>query len=84
MPATQPYWVYMVRCSDDSLYTGICRELQARITAHNTSKVGAKYTRSRRPVELVYSRQMHDKAAALREESRIKSLSRSAKLALIT
>ena len=84
MPETRPYWVYIVRCNDDTLYTGICRDLKARIHTHNTSPKGAKYTRSRRPVKLVYSMFLDNKSQALREEARIKSLTRAAKLSLIS
>ena len=51
----QSWYVYVVRCRDDSLYTGITTELERRIEEHNHSPKGARYTRARRPVELVYS-----------------------------
>jgi putative endonuclease len=78
--------LYLLRCSDSSLYCGITADLKKRLAEHNGeggSKKGAKYTRSRRPVKLVYSRKFKDKSAAMREEARIKSLSRAEKLALI-
>lgn len=74
--------VYIVRCADDSLYTGITTDLERRIKEHNESK-GAKYTRARGPVELVYSAEFKDRSEATKEELRIKSLSREAKLSLI-
>lgn len=74
--------VYIVRCADDSLYTGITTDLERRIKEHNESK-GAKYTRARGPVELVYSAEFKDRSEATKEELRIKSLGREAKLALI-
>ena len=49
------WWVYLVSCSDGSLYTGITTNVERRISEHNTSKKGAKYTRNKRPVRLVYS-----------------------------
>lgn len=70
--------VYMVRCSDGSLYTGITRTLALRVEQHNAG-TGAKYTRSRRPVHLVYSEVLDDKGAALRREIEIKRLSATAK-----
>jgi len=74
--------VYVVRCSDASLYTGIARDVQARIAEHNTGR-GAKYTSSRRPVTLVYTESVADRSSALRRESEIKKLSASDKQLLI-
>ncbi len=65
--------VYIVRCNDGTLYTGTAKELEARILKHNRG-VGAKYTRSRRPVRLVYSEIALGRGAALRRESEIKRL----------
>lgn len=76
------YWVYILRCADGTLYTGCTNDLSRRLAAHNAGK-GAKYTRSRRPVELVYREKVPDKSAALRREAAIKGLSRGEKLALI-
>ena len=75
--------VYMVRCSDGTLYTGITNDLEKRIEAHNSGKDGARYTRSRRPVKLVYSEQVKSKSAAAKLEYRIKTLTRSKKVELI-
>lgn len=75
------YWVYILRCADGTLYTGCTNDLSRRLAAHNAGK-GAKYTRSRRPVELVYREEVPDKSAALRREAAIKGLSRIEKLAL--
>lgn len=75
------YFVYMVECADKSLYTGITPKLVDRVKAHNDGK-GAKYTRSRRPVTLVYAREFRTKSEALKEEARIKRLPRSEKLAM--
>ena len=79
------YFVYIVRCSDHTLYTGITRELHRRIDEHNGigEKPGAKYTRGRRPVTLVYSKQYKDRSEAGKEEWRIKKLSIQEKELLI-
>lgn len=78
------YYVYMVKCADDTLYTGIATELERRIEEHNTSDKGAKYTRVRRPVELVYSETYPDRSAASKREYEIKrKMTRAEKLALI-
>ena len=74
--------VYIVKCSDGSLYTGIARDVDKRVKAHNEGK-GAKYTRSRRPVRLVYSLKLDNKSLAMSREASIKRLSREQKLALI-
>ena len=75
-------YVYIVRCRDGSLYTGWTNDLKKRIEAHNAG-TGAKYTKSRRPVELVYFESYESKSEALKREAAIKKLSRAAKLALI-
>ena len=74
--------VYMLRCGDGSLYTGSTTNLNRRLVAHSSGR-GAKYTRSRLPVELVYWEEVPDWSAALRREAAIKHLTRSEKLALI-
>lgn len=74
--------VYIIRCSDDSLYTGISTDLQRRFTQHATGS-GAKYFRARKPVEIVFSEVGHSRSSASRREREIKALDRSAKLALI-
>jgi predicted GIY-YIG superfamily endonuclease len=80
--ATTDWYVYIVRCGDDSLYTGIARDLDERIAIHNTGE-GARYTRSRLPVELVYHETAADRSTAQRREHSIKSLPRTSKLKLI-
>ena len=75
--------VYMVRCSDGTLYTGITNDLKKRIEAHNSGKDGARYTRSRRPVKLVYFEQVKSKSAAARLEYQIKKLPRLKKKDLV-
>ena len=73
------YFVYILKCSDSTLYTGITSDLDRRVKEHNSSKLGAKYTRPRRPCTLVYSKEFNNRSEAQVEESRIKSLSRSEK-----
>lgn len=75
-------WVYMLRCSDGSLYTGWTVDLERRMKAH-AAGTASRYTRSRLPVSLAASWEMADRTAARREEARIKRLSRPAKLALL-
>jgi len=78
------YWVYMLRCADDTLYTGLTTDVQRRIQTHNQGAAAARYTRARRPVTLVWqSEALPDRSAATRLERRIKALSRAQKLALI-
>lgn len=72
--------VYILECSDKSLYTGITNDLERRVKEHNSSKLGAKYTRGRRPVKLVYAKKMKNRVKALQEECRIKKLPRYEKL----
>lgn len=76
------YVVYILRCGDDTLYTGITTDLERRVAVHNSGK-GAKYTRSRLPVTPVYREEVPDKSAALRREREIKALTRAEKLELI-
>jgi putative endonuclease len=74
----------MVKCADDTLYTGIATELDRRIEEHNASDKGAKYTRVRRPVKLVYSEKYPDRSSASKREYEIKKkMTRAEKLALI-
>jgi len=77
------YFVYILQCVDDSLYTGITTDLDRRIKEHNDSKLGAKYTKIRRPVKLVYSKEFIDRSEASKEEARIKKLSRQQKIDLL-
>ena len=77
------YHLYILKCKDGTLYTGITTDLKRRVREHNTSKLGAKYTRARRPVKLVYSKKFKDRSKASKEESRIKKLKRVDKLKLL-
>ncbi|WP_206460456.1 GIY-YIG nuclease family protein [Anaerovorax sp. IOR16] len=76
------HYVYILKCSNGSLYTGWTTDLQARIKAHNQG-VGAKYTRSHRPVELVYYETFKSRSDALKREAQIKKLRRTEKLILL-
>ncbi|WP_304242347.1 GIY-YIG nuclease family protein [Phascolarctobacterium succinatutens] len=75
-------FVYMLRCKDGSLYTGWTNDLEHRLAMHSSGR-GAKYTRGRGPLVLVYSEELPDKEAALRRECAIKKLRREQKLALL-
>ncbi len=77
------YFVYILKCSDDSLYTGIAKDLEKRLKEHNNSELAAKYTRSRRPVQLVFSKEFETRSLALKEEASIKKLSKQEKLKII-
>lgn len=79
---TRPYWVYMARCADDTIYTGIAADVAARMEVHNSGK-GAKYTRSRLPVQCVYAEKCASKGDALKREYAIKQLPRDKKEELI-
>lgn len=74
------YHLYIVQCADKTLYTGITTDIDRRIREHNTSKRGAKYTRARRPVHLVYSKRFTDRSEASKEEYNMKKLSKEKKL----
>jgi putative endonuclease len=75
--------VYMVRCNDGTLYTGITNDLEKRIAAHNSGKDGARYTRSRKPVKLVYSEEAGSKSTAAKLEYKIKQMTRAKKMEMI-
>ena len=77
------WFVYLLRCSDHSLYTGITKNIPQRLQEHNYSDKGAKYTRGRRPVILVYSEEQSSRATAARREYQIKHFSRKQKEQLI-
>ncbi len=77
------FFVYIVECSDGTLYTGIARDVSRRVREHNIGKIGAKYTKARRPVVLKYSEAKMSRGGALSREASLKKLSRTEKLALI-
>lgn len=81
MPPPSPWMVYLLRCRDGSLYTGITKDLSRRLASHQRGTASA-YTRARRPVALAYQEVAHDRGSALKREAAIKRLSRAEKLAL--
>ena len=83
MQRESKWYVYILRCADQTLYTGITNRLQQRLRAHNAGK-GAKYTKGRRPVHLLYWETCTDKSAALKREAAIKKMRRAEKLLLCT
>jgi predicted GIY-YIG superfamily endonuclease len=80
--ANKQWFVYLVRCCDGSIYTGITDDIEARLRKHNEGK-GAKYTASRRPVKLLYSESHPDRGSALRREAELKSWRKHQKEALL-
>lgn len=76
------WFVYMLRCGDGTLYTGVTDDVERRLAAHRSGR-GAKYTRGRGPLELVYQEEVPDKSAALRREYQIKQLPKQEKEGLI-
>lgn len=79
-----PAWfVYMVRCRDNSLYTGITTDLAKRLVQHNSDQEGARYTRGRRPVHLVYAEQAPSRSVATKREGRLKRLDAARKNTLV-
>lgn len=78
------WFVYMVRCADSSLYTGVAKDVTRRVQEHNTdNKKGARYTRARRPVELVFEELCDSRSHACQREAAIKKLNREQKFRLI-
>ena len=77
------YYLYILKCRDESLYTGITTDLKRRVGEHNSKNKGAKYTAGRRPVVVVYSKKFKNRSTASKEEARIKGLDRIDKLELI-
>lgn len=77
------YFVYILQCADKTLYTGITVDVKRRLREHNSSALGAKYTKTRRPVALIYGKKFRNRSLASKEEARIKGLSREEKLVLI-
>ena len=77
-----PHYFYLARCSDDSLYAGTCVDLKEREEKHNIGK-GAKYTRGRGPVQIVYHEKYGSRSAALKREAEVKKWRKSEKEALI-
>ena len=82
-PPNLPAWfVYLVRCQDGTFYCGIAKDLARRLAEHNSADKGAKYTRGRQPVELVYTEEANSRAKATLREGQIKRMTRAQKMAL--
>ena len=77
------WYIYILECKDKTFYTGITKDLKRRVKEHNTSVLGAKYTRGRRPVRLVFSKKFVSHGKALKEECQIKKLSKAEKFKII-
>ena len=82
-PPPTGWFVYILRCRDGTLYTGVAVDVSKRLEAHQGG-IGAKYTRSRLPVVLVYQERQPDRSSALRREAALRRMGRAGKLALIT
>lgn len=78
------YYIYILECADKTLYTGITTDLKRRLVEHNSTKIGAKYTSSRRPVKIVFSKKFKDRSSASKEEVRIKKLNKLKKIELFS
>ncbi len=83
MSQNNTWTVYFLRCNDNSLYTGITTDINRRLYQHNNTKLGAKYTRARRPVELVYSETAADKSTASQREYQLRTLPKHKKEKLV-
>lgn len=81
--SSKAWWVYILKCADNTLYTGITTDVERRVDEHNHENLGAKYTKARRPVTLLYKEACENRSAASKRESAIKKLKRSEKLFLI-
>jgi putative endonuclease len=75
--------VYIIRCDDDTLYTGVTTDLERRFREHRDLRCGAKYFNGRKPLKVVYSEKGHDRSSACQREAAIKKLSRDEKLSLV-
>jgi len=82
-PPAQTWWVYILKCADNTLYTGVTTDVERRLDEHNHEKLGAKYTKARRPVRMIYQEMCKNRSEACQRESAIKKLKRSEKLALV-
>ncbi len=77
------HYIYLLRCSDQTIYCGYTTDIDRRVEEHNEGKIGAHYTKTRRPVELLYSEKFNSKREALQRELQIKKMTRQEKLKLI-
>ena len=78
------WFVYTLKCADGTLYTGITTDIKRRVKEHNSSVLGAKYTRGRRPVKLIYARRKKNKSMAAKEEWLIKKMTKAEKFSYIS
>ena len=84
MPVAKLWYVYILKCSDNTLYTGVTVDIERRVNEHNhDNKLGAKYTRVRRPVKVVYQEELETRSLAGKREAQIKKLKRTEKESLI-
>ncbi|MDP3479317.1 MAG: GIY-YIG nuclease family protein [Desulfoprunum sp.] len=83
MTSPNPWFTYIIRCSDKTLYTGVTTDLVRRLAEHNSLRGGARYTRARQPVQLVFAEKLASRSLACRREYAIKQLSAAAKKQLI-
>lgn len=81
---TDTWWVYLLRCNDNSLYAGVTTDIHRRIDEHNNSKLGAKYTRAKRPVSLAYLEEADNKSTACKREYQIRQLTKLKKEQLVS
>jgi len=77
------HFIYILKCSDKTLYTGYTNDIEKRVLAHNSLKTGARYTKGRRPVSLVYSENFKTKSKAMKREWEIKAMTRKEKISII-
>jgi len=84
MTQINTWTIYFLRCNDNSLYTGITTDIKRRLHQHNNTKLGAKYTRARRPVVLVYSETTVDKSTASKREYQLRTLTKKQKEKIVS
>lgn len=77
------YYLYILKCADGTFYTGITVDLRRRVKEHNSCSIGAKYTRGRRPVKMVFFKKFRNRSLASKEEFRVKALSKKEKFEMI-
>ncbi len=80
----EKWYVYILKCADSTLYTGVTTDIERRLTEHNYEKTGAKYTRTRRPVSLVYNETYFTRSEATKREAELKKFSKAQKQKLLS
>jgi len=83
MTTAKIFYFYIVRCADNSLYSGITTNLKRRVEEHNSDKLGARYTRSKQPVQLIYNETFSSKSLALKREWEVKKMTKKEKELLL-